>query len=157
MSVNVEARFVEAGSDEYLEEAWELKEQIRRSEGVLKQRWTFFSDAYRRARVHALLVDDELVGFAAVRQDGYLLFLAVDEEHRKDGLGKRLVAYVADKHDTVTCHARVTNENALAFYESLGFERKRRIDGYYEDGGDAYYLKLGDSSGITSRLSELFR
>ena len=160
MSVNVDSRVVAPGSDEYVDQAWELKEFIRDREGVLKQRRDFFENAYRRSRVFAEFADvdgDELIGFAAVRRDGYILFLAVDPEARGQGIGKRLVARVAEEHRSVTCHARSTNENALQFYEHLGFEITRRIDNYYEDGGDAYYLKLGSSAGVSDRLSNLIR
>jgi ribosomal protein S18 acetylase RimI-like enzyme len=158
VSVNVDTRIADPGSDDYLEEAWDLKEEIRRSEDVLKQRRGFFADAYRRSTVHVLVgSDDDVVGYAAVRRDGYILFLAVAPEHRGEGFGKRLVATVVDEHDSVTCHARATNENALQFYESLGFEIKRRIENYYEDGGDAYYLKLGKEAGIASKLGDLVR
>ncbi|WP_049927017.1 GNAT family N-acetyltransferase [Halopiger goleimassiliensis] len=157
MSVNIDSRVVTPGSDDFVEEAWELKETINRREDVLKQRYDFFTDAYRRSTVYCYLQDGDLIGFAAVRRDGYILFLAVDPEHRGEGIGKKLVARVADDHETITCHARTSNENALQFYEHLGFEIKRRIDDYYEDGGDAYYLKLGADVGITDRLSDLIR
>ncbi|RQG91446.1 N-acetyltransferase [Natrarchaeobius halalkaliphilus] len=157
MSVNIDSRVVTPGSDDFVDEAWQLKEDIKRREGVLKQRYDFFTDAYRRSTVHCYLQEGELVGFAAVRRDGYILFLAVDRDCRGLGIGKQLVALVADDHDTITCHARTNNENALEFYEHLGFEIKRRIDDYYEDDGDAYYLKLGPDVGITDRLSELMR
>jgi len=55
----------------------------------------------------------------------------------------------------VTCHARTTNREALQFYRHLGFEVTRRIDSYYEDGGDAYYLQLGESESIRDRLASL--
>lgn len=156
MSVTVDIRAIETGDDACVEEAWELKERIRREEGVLKQRRGFFTDAYRKAKVYVLVEpsydDDSLVGFAATRRDGYILFLAVDSEYRGEGFGRRLVAAVADDHGSVTCHARATNESALAFYKHLGFEIERRIDGYYEDDGDAYYLRLGDG-GLASKLS----
>jgi ribosomal protein S18 acetylase RimI-like enzyme len=158
VSVTVDVRDVGPGSDEYVGDAWELKELIRERDGVLKQRKGFFTDAYRRSRVHAALAgEDRLVGFAATRRDGYILFLAVDPEFRGQGLGEELVARVAENHSTVTCHARTTNENALRFYEHLGFDVKRRIDNYYEDGGHAYYLKLGEGGGIAERLSEFVR
>lgn len=157
MSVNVDMRVVEPGSDERVEEAWELKERVRREDGVLKQRHGFFTDAYRRSTVRTLLANEELAGFAAARRDGYILFLAVAPEYRGHGFGERLVAAVADDHATVTCHARSTNESALAFYEHLGFDVERRIDGYYEDGGDAYYLKLGEAQSLADRLSEFVR
>ncbi len=157
MSVNIDSRVVTSGSDDFVDEAWDLKEEINDRVGVLKQRHSFFIDAYRRSTVHIYLQDDELIGFAAVRRDGYILFLAVSPECQGEGIGKRLVARVAEEYDTITCHARTTNEDALRFYEHLGFEINRRIDNYYEDGGDAYYLKLGSSSGITDKISELMR
>lgn len=156
MSVTIDTRVVGTGDDEFVEPAWELKERIRREEDVLKQRRGFFTDAYRRSRVYALVdpgYDDEtLVGFAATRRDGYVLFLAVDPQYRGEGFGRQLVAAVADDHSSVTCHARVTNGEALEFYDALGFEVERRVDNYYEDHGDAYYLRLGEG-GLASKLS----
>ena len=157
MSVNVETRVDGPGNADHVEEAWELKERIRTEEDVLKQRRGFFTDAYRRATTHLLYEDETLVGFASTRRDGYILFLAVSPDHRGKGYGRRLVAEVARDHSSVSCHARASNESALAFYEHIGFERKRRIDNYYEDGGDAYYLKLGENGRIRDKLSELLR
>ncbi|MFB6095894.1 MAG: GNAT family N-acetyltransferase [Haloferacaceae archaeon] len=157
MSVNVEIRVDEPGSGKHATAAWELKERIREQEDVLKQRRGFFMDAYRRSRSHLLFRDEELVGFASARRDGYILFLAVAPETRGEGFGRRLVAEVADEHRSVTCHARVTNERALEFYEHIGFSIVRRIDNYYEDGGDAYYLKLGEEDSIRGKISEFIR
>lgn len=157
MSVNVQQRVVSPGENDHVGLAWQLKERIRREDGVLRQRRRFFENAYKRSTVY-LYVDrstDRLVGFAAVRRDGYILFLAVNDHYRGEGFGKRLVARVADDHGSVTCHARTTNQKALQFYKYLGFEVKRRIDSYYEDGGDAYYLKLGDDGTIRERLAKL--
>jgi ribosomal-protein-alanine N-acetyltransferase len=157
VSVNVQRRVVSPGNDEHVDRAWELKERIRREDGMLRQRRRFFQNAYERSTVYLYLdrSNDRLVGFAAVRRDGYILFLAVDNDYRGQGFGKRLVARVADDYGTVTCHARTTNGGALDFYDHLGFEVKRRIDSYYEDGGDAYYLKLGEDEGIREKLASL--
>lgn len=156
VSVTIDIRAIEVGDDTFVDEAWALKERIRRAEGVLKQRRGFFTDAYRRSKVYALLEpgqnDRSLIGFAAARRDGYILFLAIAPEYRGEGFGRRLVAAVADDHSSVTCHARATNESALSFYKHLGFEIERQIEGYYEDGGNAYYLRLGDG-GLKSKLS----
>ncbi len=157
VSVNVEKRVDKPGDDTHAEKAWQLKERIQRNEGVLKQRRGFFMDAYRRSTTHLLMEDETLIGFASVRRDGYILFLAVAPEVRSEGYGRQLVAEVADRHSTVTCHARTTNEPALDFYKRIGFEIKRRIDNYYEDGGDAYYLKLGEGSRLRDKLSEFIR
>ncbi|MBV0922717.1 GNAT family N-acetyltransferase [Halomicroarcula limicola] len=158
MSVNIETRVIDRGSDEYVDAAWRLKETIRQEDGVLRQRRGFFRNAYRRSTVYLYLdrSTDALVGFAAVRRDGYILFLAVDRDYRGDGFGKRLIARVAEDYGSVTCHARSTNESALEFYKHIGFEVRRRIDNYYEDGGDAYYLKLGEQT-IADKLSKFLR
>jgi ribosomal protein S18 acetylase RimI-like enzyme len=158
VSVNVESRIVGGGNDDHADAAWELKERIRKDDGVLRQRRGFFTDAYRRSRVY-LYIDgsrDRLIGFAAVRSDGYVLFLAVDSQYRGHGFGKRLIARVSEDYGSVTCHARATNMGAIEFYEHLGFERRRKIENYYEDGGDAYYLKLGDDT-IRDKLSKILR
>jgi Acetyltransferases len=156
VSVNVEKRTDPPGESDHVLEAWELKERIRRSEGVLRQRRGFFTDAYRRSTTHLVVEDDAVIAFASVRRDGYVLFLAVDPDHRGRGLAERLIAGVAEEHQSVSCHARTTNDRALGFYEHIGFEVKRRIDSYYEDGGDAYYLTLGAGS-LRERLSDFVR
>jgi len=157
VSVNLEQRCDKPGNTDHVEAAWELKERINRRDGVLKQRRGFFVDAYRRSTTLLYFEDHELVAFGSVRRDGYILFLAVAPEARGRGYGEQLVAEIADEHRTVTCHARTTNEDALGFYQHLGFEVDRRIDGYYEDDGNAYYLKLGEEEGIRERLSEFLR
>ena len=158
VSVTVQARVVPPGSREYLEAAWELKERIREDESLLKQRRGFFADAYQRSTVHVLLdgPDGDLVGFTAARRDGYILFLAIEPDRRGEGLGERLVARVAEDTNSVSCHARTDNENALEFYEHLGFEKIRKIENYYEDGGAAYYLKLGDTH-LLDKLTDFLR
>ena len=158
MSVTVEATRVERGDDEFVDAAWNLKEHIRAEEGILRQRRRFFENAYRRSTVYVYYDrghDSELIGFAAVRRDGYILFLAVDPTYRDEGFGKRLIARTAEDHQSVSCHARTTNQSAMQFYRHIGFEIKRRIDNYYEDGGDAYYLTLGDDDGVIDRLQGL--
>ena len=157
MSATVETRRDPRGEATHEPEAWELKERIRRDEGVLKQRRGFFSDAYRRADCRLLFVDGDLAGFVSARRDGYVLFLAIAPEYRGEGFGERLVAGVAREYESVSCHARATNDEALGFYQHLGFEVVRRIDGYYEDGGDAYYLKLGSDRSLSEKLSDLVR
>jgi len=84
-------------------------------------------------------------------------FLLFRLRYRGEGHGKRLVAEAANDHESISCHARATNESALSFYEYLGFEIVRRITSYYEDGGDAYYLKLGDTPSIRDRFADLLR
>ena len=157
MSVHLSVRVDEPGHAAYAEQAWRLKEQIRRQEGVLKQRQQFFFSAYRRSRSHLLVDGDRLAGFACVRHDGYILFLAVAGWARGEGYGTELVRRAKRDHDRVSVHVRVSNAGAIGFYETLGFHQVRRITSYYEDGGDAYYLRLGESGSLRDRMSDILR
>jgi len=151
VSVNVEKRTEPPGETDHVAEAWELKERIRSEEGVLRQRRgssstptvgprrTYWSRTTRSSRSPPC---------AATATSSFWLSTPITG----GGHAERLIADVAQEHRSVTCHARTTNTGALGFYEHLGFEVVRRIDDYYEDGGDAYYLKLGGES-LRERLS----
>lgn len=158
MSVTVETTVIPPGDDTHVEDAWAIKEEIRKRNGVLKQRRGFFVTAYRQARTHVIRTADTrtLIGFASTRDGGYLLFLAVNPTFQGEGFGRELIALVSKDHEVITCHARVSNDIALDFYSAMGFEIVRRVQGYYEDGGDAYFLRLGEHESVRSRLANLF-
>jgi N-alpha-acetyltransferase 30 len=78
---------------------------------------------------------------------GYIAMLAVRDDARGAGLGKRLVraavrAMAEQRCDEVVLEAEVTNAAALRLYEQLGFIRDKRLERYYLNGVDAYRLKL---------------
>lgn len=151
MSSDVEIRSVGPGDEAFLDEAWAIKERISRAEGVLGQSRDYFAYEYRRSTAYVPLSNRErstpsgtgpdALGFAVVGANGYLSLLGVDPDRRREGLGTRLVAAVADDYDSVTCHARASNGAAVAFYERLGFAVERRVESYYPDGADAYSLR----------------
>jgi ribosomal protein S18 acetylase RimI-like enzyme len=148
-------RTVPPGSDERAVAVWELKERIRRLEGLLDQRRAFFDATYRQSRCYlAVAVGDgraavaegaahgltEVAGFALVRPDGYLSLLGVAPARRRHGLGSRLLDRVVEDHPGVGCHVRATNDSALGFYLDRGFLVDGVESSYYRDGTDAYRL-----------------
>lgn len=150
-------RVVDAGDDAHLEAAWTLKERIHSEEGVLAQRREFFVNQYRRSRDYLVFGDgsDELAGFAVVRADGYLSMLGVAPDYRRKGVGTRLITRMAGDYDRITCHTRVTNQRAVAFYTDLGFTVEKRVEYYYRNGDDAYLLALDDGGAdLLDRLTD---
>lgn len=145
------------GDSEHLEDVWELKEKIRREEGYLRQTWGFFSTAYKKNVCHLYLEGENIIGFATVRRDGYILFLGVDKEYRGYGIGKSLVEQAEKEHSKVSCHARVSNSNALNFYKHLGFDMKSKVRSYYENGDPAYYLvkQVDESKSFKKKISDI--
>eukprot|EP01064_Diplonema_japonicum_P009738 TRINITY_DN17197_c0_g1_i1.p1 TRINITY_DN17197_c0_g1~~TRINITY_DN17197_c0_g1_i1.p1 ORF type:complete len:241 (+),score=53.59 TRINITY_DN17197_c0_g1_i1:39-761(+) len=78
---------------------------------------------------------------------GYVAMLAVHKAHRKEGLGSKLVMLAIDTMKKKGCtevvlETEMTNPGALSLYEGLGFVREKRLDRYYQQGTDAFRLKL---------------
>lgn len=78
---------------------------------------------------------------------GYVAMLAVDKAQRKRGIGKWLVRRATQAMrdagcDEVVLETEVTNQGAIALYESLGFVRDKRLLRYYLNGNDAFRLKV---------------
>ena len=80
-------------------------------------------------------------------EQGYIAMLAVNESHRKRGLGLELVSRSITEMARMGCtavylEAEESNRGALALYEKLGFIREERFGKYYLNGSDAFRLKL---------------
>ncbi len=150
-----------------LEEVWNIKERIKKEEGLLRQNRGFFSRSYTRNKGFLCIdIGDiiqnnnnknkqrKIVGFETVRKDGYILFLGVSPDYRGIGIGRKLIEKAKKEHDNLSCHARTSNKKAIGFYKHLGFEIKKKIDNYYQNGESAYYLVNGDKN-IKQKLKNL--
>jgi peptide alpha-N-acetyltransferase len=78
---------------------------------------------------------------------GYIAMLAVNEAHRKRGLGVELVRRGITECVKMGCaavflEAEKSNKGALALYEKMGFSREERYGKYYLNGSDAFRLRL---------------
>ena len=110
----------------------------------------FASELFAPARFQRILVDPAgvLVAYlftAWQYLDLHILKIATLPEHRRNGLGKRLMA-IAEEHarekagETLTLEVRLTNTGAIALYESLGYEQMGLRKGYYADDSDALVM-----------------
>lgn len=145
MTRNVEERRIPPEDDAHLAQVWELKERIRRSDGVLRQTPGYFETEYRQQTAYLLLSPNdraEVLAFAVIHEDGYLSLFGVDPEHRRQGLGTHLIESLTADYDTISLHTRATNQGAIEFYERAGFTVQRRIEDYYQDGTDAIALRF---------------
>ena len=79
---------------------------------------------------------------------GYIAMLAVEEEYRKKGLGRKMVELLIDtfkktyKVTEISIETEVDNYAALGLYESFGFVRTKMYINYYFNANNAYKLKL---------------
>lgn len=74
------------------------------------------------------------IGSQTVLGEADMLNLAVRPEYRRQGIGRRLVEELISRLDAhcLTLEVRVTNENAIRLYESMGFAQVGRRKNYYQ-------------------------
>ena len=85
--------------------------------------------AAQGARFFVAAIDSEVVGSVMAGYDGHrgwINYLAVDRNHRGDGLGTRLMDQAVGYFGEIGCpkinlQIRSGNAEAIAFYERLGF------------------------------------
>ena len=83
----------------------------------------------------AWLVVDEL----------HITFIAVHPMHQRKGLGKFLLSYLIKRSKSLQINhiyleVKNNNEQAKAFYKSLGFKTVGKRSNFYKDGSDALLL-----------------
>ncbi len=111
-----------------------------------------FMKAYKKGRDTSFVVrvKNHVVGFivAFMRDDGgYIAYLGVARENRKQGLGQALVEYVqgifaARGAPRISLHVRTTEDAAISFYRKLGYVVDVTREGFYVDGGSAYVMRF---------------
>lgn len=100
---------------------------------------------------------DSLVGYliyTAPCEDCELLRIAVENSHRRCGIGKMLMQEMIKRclgksGENIFLEVRETNEAAIGLYERMGFQEiSRRKDYYREPKEDAVIMKLENIVGI---------
>jgi [ribosomal protein S18]-alanine N-acetyltransferase len=132
----------------HLERVLEIEEACFASDAYSRE---FFLDLYhecgglffvaRRARRIAGYCVGCATGMAAE-----LVSIAVAPEHQACGVGRALLRHLLirlrRKHvRTLTLMVRVSNQEAISLYHSLGFRAVGRIPRYYEDRSDGLLMR----------------
>jgi [ribosomal protein S18]-alanine N-acetyltransferase len=108
----------------------------------------YFAQSDRSAFLVAA-IDHEVVGYALAFQSqssAEIHSIAVAPSARGCGVAvalmRRILALLRRRgFHTVCLNVRLENKAAIGLYRKLGFERVRRVDGYYEDGAPAWRMR----------------
>ena len=73
-----------------------------------------------------------------------VMYIVVDEKARRRGIASSLMKYLIDelKPEKIMLEVRISNEEAITFYEKLGFKKLRTIKNYYGGIEDALAMEL---------------
>jgi ribosomal-protein-alanine N-acetyltransferase len=129
---------------------------FRIEKSVFPQPWPFASFEQFLGNPGFLVATENgvVVGYAiadvtasAGRDLGHLKDIAVHPEAQGRGVGRALlrrvlVSMAVAGATVVKLEVRERNEIAQSLYDDVGFERVRRVPGYYDDGEDAYVMVL---------------
>ena len=96
----------------------------------------------------ATTAEAPLLGYAVLgREDraGLLMWLLVDREYQRRGIGSQLLLAVSDcavymNFRMLRLRVRKSNTGAIALYESMSFKAERVRQGYYSNGDDALVM-----------------
>ncbi len=92
---------------------------------------------------HFLTFEEEtILGYIIFTPDGHIVSLAVAPDHRRRGIGTRLVNECSIRCESkrLWMEVRRGNLGAQRFYEKLGFQKAAVIPGYYRT-EDAYVME----------------
>lgn len=97
-----------------------------------------------------VLDSDEIVGFllggyTALPKQSHILSIAIKEDVRGKGYGKKLLRHFIDNctkfaYTSVKLEVKIDNTRAIQLYEEEGFHIDSKIRKYYEDNTDAYVM-----------------
>ncbi len=95
---------------------------------------------------HDNIVVGYIIFWIRYEDEGHIISLAVDKKYRKKNMGRELVDYAIDiftKCDVreIKLEVRIENKGARKFYKKIGFEEKKVLKNYYEDGEDAVIMR----------------
>ncbi|MDD3399890.1 MAG: ribosomal protein S18-alanine N-acetyltransferase [Candidatus Paceibacterota bacterium] len=85
-----------------------------------------------------------VLGYEKANGQGWIKAIAVSPESQGQGIGTEMMAFITkrlEKAETIGLHARTSNRKGVSFYQNLGFDIVKTIEGYYANGDSAYLME----------------
>lgn len=96
---------------------------------------------------HDNIIVGYIIFWIRYEDEGHIISIAVDEEHRRKEVGTQLVKaalkiFKRYNIDQIKLEVRISNKEAIDFYNNNGFIEKEVLKEYYEDYEDAILMDI---------------
>ncbi len=125
---------------------------FRNGDNYTKHTFDYLLNEPRTLSYRILAASGEMVAFAFVMANengsAHLTTIGVAPEHRRRGLGQRLLSHIESalrERDlsTIMLEVRVGNDAAQELYRRNGYSVVQRVNKYYTNGEDCYLMMKG--------------
>ncbi len=85
-----------------------------------------------------------VLGYEKADKKGWIKAIAVIPEFQGQGIGTEMMAFITkklEKAENIGLHARTSNRKGVSFYQNMGFDIVKTIEGYYANGDSAYLME----------------
>jgi len=121
---------------------------FKKGENYTKHTFSYLLGEPTTLSYRAATPTERIVGFIFVmtsRGTGHITTIGVAPEHRRRGLAQNLLRHVEEslkrrEIGTVSLEVRVSNIAAQSLYRGLGYTIVQRLNGYYNNGEDAFLM-----------------
>lgn len=96
---------------------------------------------------HDNIIVGYIIFWIRYEDEGHIISIAVDEEHRRKEVGTKLVEaalkiFKRYNISDIKLEVRVSNQGAIYFYKNNGFSEGKFLKDYYEDYEDAVLMDI---------------
>jgi [ribosomal protein S18]-alanine N-acetyltransferase len=104
----------------------------------------------RFSHYYKMSCDALIIGYAGIWctfEDGQIITIAIDPKLQGKGYGKKLLKFLLSEAkqngcEQMTLEVRISNEPAIRLYQQFGFYKLTVRANYYENGEDAFLMKI---------------
>lgn len=104
----------------------------------------------RFSKYFKLIYKQRIIGFFAlwvIFEDAQLITFQVDPDYQGLGFANKMLSYIIgylkdQSCENITLEVSVTNDKAINLYQKFNFEKLTIRKRYYENGDDAFLMKL---------------
>jgi len=118
----------------------------RYTPGLFNQLYETYSQGFFVAKIGSRIIGF-LISIKTHETQARILMVGIQKNYRRNGIATQLVrkyiiSAIGQNIRIIDLEVRTTNQPAISFYQKMGFTIQETIKGFYQNGTDAYTMRL---------------